>query len=228
MRDDKPADLDLTIAQEAARMVRGGSGLVEEADLVNTAHVWLLEDERRLKAFWYFDDEGVERFSYMNLRRKLRVAMKAEIDAARRALNIGEPDGRYGAREIENLLPYVWHSEVLAAVAQEASGRGAKVDPALSGDSMAKGVDIRSVYRDVVDEGSENDRIMFSYFGLGLYEQEIADKLGIDRTTVNRRKAAVVRHIADRLNGELSEWPEGPGTREVRSNLESLRSVSGL
>lgn len=208
------------------------AGLVSEAysdhslpeDLVQEAWAWIGENPLRTSRWWFTADDGKNKFSWRRFRQDVLDVMHRTARRDRLAAEGLEEDDQvvYGRKMVERHLPYVWHSEVLAAVGEVNEIRS-KTDPALGGDSLASAVDVRSAFGAVIaSEGpSLLHKAMFLTYALGWTQDEIGEELELDRRRVGELLRTGVDRISERLSGPRLQpgktLGDGPGTRPAVS-----------
>lgn len=226
-----------------AQRIGAEFGYSEAGDLLHDVIEYLIEHPKMVTDFYYTDtkvDPPVERFGWSSCQRDCTRLM---ADRARRdkraATGTDERDEfSYANKQIATLLPYVWHSSVLAAGQEPEEGPRAAVDQSKGFTAQAMILDLKLAYANTVHPGSQWDEIAKRLYFLQLTQQECADAMGIDRLVVQRRNQAMLEAIGISLNGtpgysdaykkreqKINENYEpgttlgdGPGSRQAMSN----------
>src|SRR5664279_244737 len=224
-----PDDLIPIINQTAARISREFGGHSDPNDLAQEAWLWIGAHPRQSANWWYLHECGDQRFSYYYFRRNV-ASICATYARKDKAAVLGykvDDEVFYKSKMIETYLPYVWTSDVLAAIQDVQEGPRAKSDPSLGGDAMVEAMDVRRAYRGVIRDGGNWDKALFGTFALGMTQREIANEVGVSQQAVGKYIHDAVRAMAVFLNGtegfRKDELPggtlrDGLGSREVISN----------
>jgi DNA-directed RNA polymerase specialized sigma24 family protein len=227
-----PEDVQKNIVK-TARAIAVEFGHSDPDDLVQHCWEWIGSFPKQSAKWWYEATDNTIKFSWVQFKRDMARVCAEQARRDKRALNglLAEDEYNYAKPIVEMYLPYVWHSEVLAALgAVDDGGPKAKVDKATTGDAMASALDVRMAYAAVIDAGSKWDQSLFLVYGLGYTQQEAADTLGVSQVMVFKRLEAAIEEIALHLNGTPggAEYrTDGPGTRHVGSNAQA-QSVQAM
>lgn len=192
-------------------------------DLVQESWTWIAENPVRASRWWFTADDGKRKFAWRNFRSDVLAVMHRTARRDRLAA-VGEEDDqvKYGRKMVERHLPYVWHSEVLAAVGEVNEVRS-KADPALGGDSLVAAIDVRSAFTVVIaaDGPTPLHKAMFLTYALGWTQAEIGEELGLSQQRVSELLRTGVDRISEHLSGPQLQpgrtLDDGPGTRPLVS-----------
>lgn len=216
--DDLDMDITTQDLEAQAREIAGKSDHTLAEDLVNEAWAWIAQNPIRCSRWWYDNAAGERRFSRKNFLRDIREVMIRQCRLDRLAAQGLEDEDQvtYSAKQLRRYLPYVWHSEVLAA-AGEVNEISAKGDPAKGGDAMVSAMDVRRAYSAMITPGSRDDKILFCLYALGFTQTETGEQVSLDQSQVSRLERQLLERLAAYLAGpELrpnNTLGDGPGTR---------------
>lgn len=231
--DHLPDNVAEVIRQVASSVVRRNPGIADVEDMEQVAWEWILNNGKEIASAWFFQTKNHEIvFSFRSMRMRLNHIMMRDIEKSRHAMGVDvmtEAES-YGRKEIETLLPYIWHSQVLAKTGDTEEGPKPKTDPALGGDRMAKVADLKVAYEEAIAPGSNEDKVLLLTYGAGWTQEDIADEVGIHANSISRVTKRGVGRLLDYLNGDykktaneiaMDAWPQGPGTRKAISNAQA-------
>lgn len=187
-------------------------------DLVSEVWAWITANTLRCSRWWYDNAMGERRFSRKNFLRDAREVMVRACRLDRLAAQGLEEEDQvqYSAKQLRRYLPYVWHSEILAAVGEvnEISSKG---DPAKGGDAMVSAMDVRRAYAKTITSGGRDDKILFCLYALGFTQGETGDQVDLTQQGVSKIERQLLERMAAYLAGpELRPHRtlgDGPGTR---------------
>lgn len=213
-------DMEMTTRdlETQAQEIAGKSDHTLAEDLVNEVWAWMAQNPLRCSRWWYENAANERRFSRRNFLRDVREVMIRQCRLDRLAAQGLEDEDQvtYSAKQLRRYLPYVWHSEVLAAVG-EVNEISAKGDPAKGGDAMVSAMDVRRAYAAVITEGSRDDKILFCLYALGFTQGETGDQVDLTQQGVSKIERQLLERMAAYLAGpELRPHRtlgDGPGTR---------------
>lgn len=228
-----------TIHAQALELQRkfGESSDVEE--LESWAWIWLGEHPSNVRQYWYTATDGETKFGYRQFTRDVRRVMVTEARRSRAQSAGYEPEDEvfYTPRQVEQWLPNVWHTEVLASMGTVDDGQPrARIDPSEGGDSMAASTDVRAAYRAVVNPRGNWEQALMRIYAFGYTHEEAASELGVSRQQVGKWVSSALRAICHRLNDAEPlaaedqrrpgfTWADGPGTRQAMSNEQAIAAL---
>jgi hypothetical protein len=205
----------------AYRIRKEFGNVVEAQDLIQSFHLLLVEKPGIVTDWLYLSETDDLCFGWRSFKRDVAGIMAKACKEQQRIRGfVPEDDVVYGRMQLEKLLPFVYHTTVLAAVDTHDERKSVQ-DPAYGGNLMAAATDTRFAYEKVIRPGSTWDKVLHCLFAFGLSQQATADQCGLNVSTVNRHKLRAMDTILREMNGTLP-YREGPGSRSAMSNSASI------
>lgn len=216
---------DNAIREISQRISAEFKNILEPNDLAQEWHLWLMTKPEYVHN-WFYDDAGVQRFGWKSFKRDTAAIMARSARAERHKTGYEpEDDVFYGKKQLEELLPFVFHTTVLATVGTQEEIK-APVDAAKGGNHLVAVMDVRMAYQKIIVQGSQWDQVLRALFEWGMDHTEAGEYLHLSRQVVSRHKGRAFEAILQQLNGTMPMPDhEGPGARQARSNRASIATT---
>lgn len=202
-------------------------GFCEANDLAQEAYCWALGNTERVEKFYaptYVDKETGEELENKNgreaLRRRLKGVMNGyaqQLKAERLGYSVSDLTF-YSKALVEELLPQAFDDDTVLPNQSPSDTPRTKGNAAEGNNYLALRVDIQRGYQGLGDDDQE---ILWRRFvELGDLDVMAVD-YGITKRGVEKKIDRALDRLVDSLGGRRPIYPEGPGSRSVRSNAQA-------